>query len=485
MVLLKTYRKHILVAVLLAGVMVPFLMLAFFAFPSNDDFSYSVMMSSDVSELFTWGAVKAAVSWVIQSGNPLIAVINYLVPPMRYFGVVGLRILVFLCRAVFLFSGFVFVKWVLKGIFKRTQALSWMIAYLLYITGPIAFFYQAEIFAWGVCVTGYLLPLSCLHLGLAFWIRASQNSQKRLWVISGLFGIIGSMAPMNVAALVCGLYVTSFLLQIMNRKDYQWAAVITLAVIAVGIVPLSFPGTWARHAGSSVHQDLWATLTVEVTAFGASLKQIVCSPVALILCVSGFLAFKWASPSQKLPWPNLVILALVAVLGPMIAMFPHFFGYGSSYYPPRAQFVMDFTVVLGLLGLIVGICIFVKSRVGDVSITKRQAVALPIVFVLLFASIAGTYDWKGFLPLKVAHDVADGKLMRTHAYWTDALAKWEGSQGQDVKVILEDHYGYQMPYLVYPFIHYQPEHWTNQHMAEYYHMNSIAIQYYHDYVKGE
>ena len=118
-----------------------------------------------------------------------------------------------------------------------------------------AFRYNEEIFTWATCSLGYLLPINCMFLGLAFFVKAYATSKRRYWIFSAVLGVAGACGPTNISALVCGLYLAAFLLLLINRKNSGAAAVAVCVVIAAGILALRAPGLYARHVAESSQRN--------------------------------------------------------------------------------------------------------------------------------------------------------------------------------------------------------------------------------------
>ena len=482
--IIKGRYKYVIVIALLAGAILPFLLLSFFAFPSLDDYwmliYHRYLREENVS---VWRAIAEQLTSVYTSfGVAPNVFISFLFLPLLQFGIAGIRIINFCMNILFLFSTFVFIKWVLKGVFKDANSLHWLTAYFLYVICFISFCYQSEIFAWTNVTLCYLFPVSCLHLGLAFWIRASLFKNVRFWTLSAVFGVLGAMGTLHIAALVCGLYVASLLLLLINKKSTRSAVFIVFVVVAVGASILFTPGLYKRHDIMSSEYNWLVSLKFTVNCIWLIVKTFLYSPIAIVLCLFAILASKWFVFSKPIHWMNVALAFVLAVLSPVIVLFPYCFGYGvhGQFMTPRVRFVADMTIIICGLFVIFCATAFVKSRMPHSAVTKASMLPLIIVLALFCGNIAftchGLYDSggsKSFLPLMVVRDISSGQLAKTNTYWDGKIKEWGGSEGQDVVVDMEEQDANRLPYLMYPTVARDPDYFGNVEIADFYHLNSI------------
>ncbi len=486
---LSPKSKKVMAAVLMAAILLPFVILALFTFPRGDDF-FNAEHYHALTEKYQTDAVALLadlVGEIVRVGYAPISLLTFLFSPIVYAGVHAMRITVFCMNLLFLLSVFLFFKWVFKGLFHDADPWHWSIASFLFAVCFVVFRFHAEPFAWFTCSFGYLLPVNCLLLGLACFIKAHVLGKKRYWVFSAFLGVIGALGPVLITVLVCGLYFVSLLLLLINAKSRRGAVIVTLVVVAVGLATLLMPGHYTRHDSLTTEYDWWLHLQGSAVGVWQETITLLQSPIAIVLCLFAILATRWFSFSKPVSWMNVGLAVTVALLGPVLVAFPYYFGYSlgidAEYITGRYLFVLDVAILLGFIGAIWGIAAFFQSRREDVPTGKGNALALAVVLVLFCGSIATFYPVRNCLPLRMLDDFLDGDMQRSNAYWMEQLHRWEQSAGRDVLVVSESQMGYRVLYLMYPLVLEDPAHIENSTVARFFHLNSITAVPYQEYVK--
>lgn len=456
-------------------ILVPTLAASLHAMPSADDYANAVHIRDlrKTSSNSFKAAAKGFLEGYLEKGYSLIVFVHFLFSPLLYFGLTGVRIAILVINIGFAVSLFFFVRKIMVHVFGDRDMLHTLLLYGVLACCFLGMRFYGEIFFWMTCSFGYLLPISGLLLGIAFFPQACRTGKTRDWVLSALLGAVGAMGSTNVSAMTCGLYALALLLLWINRKPTLPAILTFGTVLFFGIVGLCAPGIYQRH---SLMKDPYPPLRLLGQSFlfvYGRIGWLLKTPFSFAAILAAILAARWFSFEKPVPKANLVLWLLVLLLAPTIVMFPMFFGYNlatNEYVSVRSYFVADFSITISFLGLAFCLVAFFKSRIRfrKAGHPWKSALALALLSAVFAAFTVMYYPPGNYTPVKLVNDVASGELARTDRYWRGFLKKCEEAGRRDVYVDVAGQWDHWLPYYVYPYVTEDRFNWVNVCLADFY-----------------
>lgn len=467
-------------------IVVPILAASLYAIPSADDYANAVHirdLARNSSHTFE-AVAKGLWEGYSQKGYPLITFFHFVFSPFWHFGLTGLRIAIFVINLSFVAALYFFVRNIMIYVFRDRNMLHILILYAMLAFCFLGMRFHPEPFLWMTGSFGYLLPVSGLLAGLAFFSCACRAGKRKDWVLSALFGALGAMGPTQISAMACGLYAMALVLLWINQKPARPAFLSFAVVLFFGIVGLCAPGIYVRHSYSGAH-SLYSPLRLLGESFlfvFAEARWLLTSPFSLVIALSAFLADRWFVFEKPIPKASLILTALMLLLAPGVVMFPFFYGYGiqatALIASSRQFFVAHLILMLSFLSFTLCLVAYCKSR--KPSLKERahgKSVPLAMALVLLSAFSLLSYPLQAYPPLKLTDDLLDGEISRTERYWRGVLEEWSRQSGQEVVVNLRSQQPYLLDYYSYPIVSWDREWWENTFIADYYGLTSIQGVY--------
>ncbi len=469
------------VVVLLALIAVPFVLLSFYAHPLADDFCEAVT----VRDLGPLGMMQLRyASWNGRYfGLAVISAVLDRVDLIQSFWAVGVVTLLALFVSIWVFVATVAKRWL-----SQHQALIAAVGLFgLYLAGMPR---PATAFYWFTGAVSNQMAIILILLLLAVVCRDYTRSGWATRFAALLGGAMLTLAaigtyetPMMILLylLVIGT-ATAFVIGHPNRR--LWALCLAVSLMGIAIV-LQSPGITVRSGYFPNRHQLWFSIDHSLTnsikwLSQSALSVTLLSATVLVLPALGAPARRlrrWAGRYTK--W--LLVFPVLCVALPVLSFFPAFWSMGSQP-PPRVLNAVYLFVLLGWFGSVVVLmaCFWPRealaatrrrhqslnpARYPIVSYPLLQAVKVVFVFALIGQGnfIQAVADLKSFAP---TYHAAMGQR-----YDRIVQAKARGERHVRVPALPS------LPKSLFiSDIRAEPGFWINQAVAQYFQVESIAIE---------
>jgi Family of unknown function (DUF6056) len=259
------YRKLPLdaaLALLLAAVIAPFVLLSFFNHPQNDDYVIA-------SQSLAWGHLQTFVFWYKAWTPRYFAIAGSVLSPLVFKSIVGYKLMAALTICLTLLSVYLFARQLTRGALNRRAAMLVALAvaavYLFKLPAApqsLYWFNASLCYQYG----GILLLMTA---ALAMHARRVESRRRSALLSVGAAVLLIAAAGTNELSLIFELEILGLVavMELWRRRAVSKQTFLLLAAwVAAAVAVFLSPGMWVRH-----HQfphNAWLSLraTIESTA---------------------------------------------------------------------------------------------------------------------------------------------------------------------------------------------------------------------------
>lgn len=369
---------------MLAVLIIPFMVLSFFTFPSADDFSISFL----AREAGFWNYQHLMYdTWTGRYAANFIEAINPLVWGWEW----GYRLIPIIMMIMMVFSIYILLRFLIKYNFTRMEILAGtLIIFTLYLN---IFPGISEGLYWMTGAIEYLFAniLMMLLIPAFEWIRVDglRFYQRLIFYLISVF----------LAFVICGLNEISILLLFefialrilwkysLTRRIDLTATGLLLIVVGAGLIEVSAPGNFDRMSEFSGNFNFFATLSGSIKSVTKLVGIFLQNPPFLILTLL-FIPYSVRKPIENTPLWHLSRLKPIWVL--FISIFvifslyiPPFLGMGIN--PPLRVHALIALVFLWLWGInIYSLMQYIRRKgIDKIALPSWASYFLVIVAVIL------------------------------------------------------------------------------------------------------
>jgi hypothetical protein len=257
--LVQKYWMPVCLALLL-----PFLLLGFFNFPSADDYSYAMMA-------LTKGFVGAQIEWYQAWSGRYISSALLSVSPMVYRSFLGYKFIGLVTFLLFMLSSYYFISALLKNLLNKKQVwAAYVLFSLVYLCEMPS---VSEGFHWFPGVVNYSLALMLFIAGVGYYLKSTNLSLAkgavadfdRHRVLDALvLSVLSFLLPgVNESLVVVWLFLIAVLFVGIGfyRRKLQWSLLVPVFFGLVGFyIVFRAPGNEIRGAAFPHKHDILFTL---------------------------------------------------------------------------------------------------------------------------------------------------------------------------------------------------------------------------------
>ncbi len=453
-------------------VVIVFMALGQFAYPSADDFCMAAGVRDEGFFIHLW---HHYFEWSGRySGNALYAAYPLIFGLFEGYALIAVFLIVLLYLSMVLFIASVF-RLAVKDKVIWLVALVFICAYLLGIRHTASSLYWMA----GALTYQSAHILLLLSLGVIVRLRncARQNSGCYRWFVVLAFLIVLGTGTNEISMIVLlagmGLVWLDAMLS-RDRKLVGWMLLLLLVVLCCCVVYFS-PGNTIRESTFPLRHDWLRSIRGSVDMGSWSLLVWTGNPVfittTLLAPFAATVLYQKSGRLFKITTLQLSILALITFLSPFVLQFPAWWAMGG-WPPPRSVDAIFFIFILSWMSLLVALTIRFMPVKWIVGVEGRLQFRASVVFFLVsivFVMSVGISAKLGTALQDLRHHVKP-----FNAYMTQRHAVIEQSRQQGVYAVTVPAPEIEMPKSIYfNDIRADWRDWRNACYARYFRLSAI------------
>lgn len=482
-------RVSVVLTVLYIAMLIPMYIIAYYNWPSADDYSMGIeayrawTQTHNIFAVIYEGLYMAGYDWLNWTG--FYTCTFFMSIPFNVFGsqwyFIGtlISLTVFHIALWFMLKS-IFVKW-----FKIDTYVSRIITVLIMFMCVQCLMAEGrmEMFYWYCSAGGYTLTyaLGFIYVGLLARVMSETKCKKSLLIITGIVAVLagGANYPTELALAIISVSVIALTFILPKWKEHKIILVPTALYLLGFLASVLAPGNSIRESGTTGFEPFQAILiSIYYTARYAMTEWTTWTIIVVLLMI---LPLWWKvvdSIDLEFKYPILVSIYGYGFVSATVTA--PLFGVGNIIAGRLCgQFYMQYIIVLTLvIGYWVGW--FKKgiySKKGDVidkghfsSIFTKYYLTLTAFLVI--ASLMSIKDDSHYYAFTSAiTDLANGSAAQ---YRMENLAREEILLDENITDAVLDAYSVEPKLLYYTDITTDVDDWTNNAMERYYGKNSIV-----------
>lgn len=456
-------------------IVIPILIVSFYAIPSADDFGNSVTIRKSLLQHSSYfGAALSEVIWYYKniSGYFFGAFLDFYISPLLRGGITALRWTVFFCNLFFYSSLYFLIDELLRFFYEIRDKRVSLLTYILMLFAFVNNEYNSEMITWYCALIGYVAVVACMFWGVIFFLKALQSNRKTYVILSSSLGFLVSGGSLNVTALNCGIYLLIAYVGGWVYRKKMTAIICFASALAGGIINVIAPGNYLRHSTDS-YPVLSALSLANYHEMQQLQKLLFGSPFIMLLCIFFILCLKSIHHPRAVNSGYLILFAGVIYLGIIAVNFPVCLGYIVSYFPERCVWVENCVIYFGSFSWVACLAEWLKSKYADLEIRKDTLVCIFISLVLYGCNFSATRDISDYPTIKMIQQLVSGKIADYTRFWENILEEIEHSKEDEVIIYRDEIWIHE--FVLWPDITSDKDHYTNQWVADYYGKNSVFM----------
>ena len=468
--------------IICAVLIIPVLCFAFYSIPAADDFANAVcqkQLAEEYGNLFTAAVAEMRNSYLTIGGYWSALFLNCYFQPYLRWGLMGLRTFNACALGFLFFSVFCLCRTFIRTNFKaeKTETLAFFAAAIYCINNN---YMNSELYTWYTVLAAYIIPLSIMMLGIAFFMKLREDGKPRWAVLACICGFIANGSSLNVAMLCCGMYFIIAYYYTKYDKPNRKKAIIAAAVSYIGaVINVIAPGNFARRGSFVTDYGVVSALKDSAIRVASRLFHLVARTpfFALLILFFIFLAPKFSPKNRtKISFSHPFAIAVLCYAGATLVTFTVLFGYsGDSYFPDRCIFILDLAIYIlsGLFLLyLAGYCEQKKLLPKFTDQGKLITLCVCILFGLLQLNIQGPIN---ITTPNMVISMMNGSAREYAELHEGIIDEIAASPSKDVTVT-RDH-RLASPLIMEPYIDSDAAWWVNKRVSQYFGKNSVRLIY--------
>lgn len=474
-------KKVLFYCLLFAGLfflVIPYLLVAFYANPSGDDFSNIAYTIKQNQSTWFMNAIKQSINGYMRwqgtySGNFFCAFLSGI---YHFFGIKWLHVEFAINICVFLFAIHLFYEELLKWrIPHRSSILLLSVAFLVVtIFGCLYNCNVSEVFYWHTGLTVYTIPLSLsiISIGLAL----SNSGKKRITILSAVMAFISAGGALDIAAFINVGMLLLLLYSFFYCHEYRKQLFLFVVSFFGAVINVVAPGNYNRHGQISSEYPVLDSIKYSFLGTANRNINLIFGVAFPFLILSIIILYKYIA-EINIKIINPIILAAFFGIGEAIIDFPVHLGYSDNHMPTRCEFVSRIAMVLFMELWLINSSRWIMSKLRG-TFSFSNANVLLIIVVVYTACIPFISDDVSdmFYPFKMYDDLCNGELEKYESANNLILSALENADNEDI--VLDIYEWADIDYLRDMRLSSDPDYWVNHETTSYYtNVKSISVNY--------
>ena len=471
----KRIKEVLVVLLIYALILFPFLITIVLSVPVSDDFS----MAGQIGDHILIDSIKrTAFFYMHWGGDSVLFFFQFLLNPLcyaQYNGTghaVGIELCIFLILFIFLLhisigKIILFFAGVEKRRTKTVLSVLFVFAFLNSGLYPeIYYWYVGNSYVWGVIMA--LLCLLCI-------IRYFESPNRGRFIMLCLMGFVACF-PYQLAVWLGFIYLLAVFRSGRYNKIFSYIPLVFMVI--GGCISVLAPGNFSRQGATDATISLSGSLLYAVQAEIKLLTDVHTTPVFIVLLIVALIVGYRYGEEYKYNIPAMIAMEFISEFG---VIFPITLGYSSDNLPNRAFFYSRFVLYLWafLNAMIIGR--FIKKHFTVPYIPKGIPV---LACLLLFVIYEVQYIPEGHiriyeLPIVRTALNIESSLNVSRKY-RDIYRTISESDEKDVVVYMNMSSKDSDNVLYGPRLEQDPNFWVNGTVARYYNKDSVSVIIYEE-----
>lgn len=451
------------------------LIATFYSVNQSDDYSHAMEIGRFHEGFFSYLATSVRYMVMMYkgwAGNYFSMFLQGWLSPLNNGGSIQLKLVMFANFVIF-FVVFIwlihrFLSTVFEG--KRIYSLV-VISMVTFALMNYRCFY--EVWYWFSGAVSYSFPLSVMFLSFILAISSLnaegvvRDKKKTIYVFSIICAFLGAGGSLTLAGAGCYIALLLCIYYRLSIGKFSRAANMLFASFLVGsIINVVAPGNYVRAENTNL--SLLASVKNTIASSYGEYRWVFHEtnfPVLMIIAVIvGMSLFTAIAVNEK----AYTIVSVLALLTPVVSVFPVVMGYGMGFLANRTQFVIDQMIYFSLTnaGLILG------RKLAVVFNADRKHTYITLITAIFVLLCLGTYSVRSLESLRTLVYDKNGTFRDYNRQCVQLEEYFATCIGRDVVMKEED-----VPQGPDNFSCFYLENgWVNDGIAKYYGMNSLTLE---------
>lgn len=463
----------------------PSTIVTLYTYPVQDDFYNTVNVLEVMQQGHTaFGAAlyKAITGYTTYSGYYFSLFLTYFTDGIVKCNLWGIRVIQFVMVVCFYIVVCIFIKCIAKEImhFEQKVQLPICALFIMCLT-CLNYFSENEDFYWFCASVIYLIPLTCILLGVILMICAINREDWKLLILVCMLGFLSGGAVLNIAAFGCILFVMTTYWGIVVKKKVKMSLLGCFPMILGGILNVVAPGNYMRKGtpitGEEIYETAIGTLKYTFERFEMYFKEFPLFPAILLILFIILLKCECKNYQYKFWVP--ILFSIVMVLSVAIIIFPVALGYSMEVYAimERSNFISDLAIFTFFFFILFYFRGWLAVKLPKVKFSyNRRYVAGILIVVILFIGLLKC-NIREIAAVRITRELRNGRI-REYSEWNVSVIQ-AMEQGNDEIVEIETLNPEDKTCLINPKLYYgkydPDKEFANRSMAKFYGKKAIYI----------
>lgn len=480
----KTHNQNFIIDWILIGeilsisfIIIPILVLSFYAIPGGDDFANTNKIRTSMAEGYSH--LEASLHMTAHyyknvSGYFFSMFLNFFISPLLRGGISALRITVFAINLFFYMSLYVFVINILKLFFEIDKLKIKLLLYFLVLFAITNNYNNSETWEWYCVSIAYVFVTGCMFWGIVFFLKAIKSGKKVYIIGAAVTGFLVSGGCLNLTAMNCGIYLLIGIWAVYTNNKKGIAIVCFSSALLGGVINLISPGNYIRHELVTNEYPIGGALKAAAFLTWSRFQYLFFyTPFIILLVVFFIIAYKFFSYQYDLRGHWLVIALGIIFLGVTVVNFPVCLGYNTGTLPDRCIWVEDCTIYVGIFGWVACFAGWIKRKFGNMEMQKEILICITFSCMLFLCSLGRVHNLDNYPTIKMVKQLTNGEISECVKFWTDVFEEIETSPDKEIAILREE-----IPeneFIFPPHLRDDKTWWVNTAMALYYDKDWVYI----------
>ncbi len=451
------------------------LIATFYSVNQSDDYSHAMEIGRFHEGFFAYLATSVRYMVMMYkgwAGNYFSMFLQGWLSPLNNGGSIQLKLVMFANFVIFVA---VFI-WLIHRFLSTVFEVKWrysiaVIAMLTFSLMNYRCFY--EIWYWFSGAVSYSFPLSAMFLSFILAISslnaegAVKDKKRTAYVFSLVCAFLGAGGSLTLAG--AGCYIALLLcvyFKLSTGKLSRAASLLFVSFLTGSIINVIAPGNYVRAENTNL--SLLASVKNTIASSYGEYRWVFHEtnfPILLILAIiMGISIFTAISVNEK----AYTIVSALALLTPVVSVFPVVMGYGMGFLANRTQFVIDQMIYFSLMNA----ALVLGRKLAEIIGLDRKQTYITLITAILVLLCLGTYSVRSLESLRTLVYDMNGTFRNYNRQCAQLEEYFASCTGCDVVMKEED-----VPKGPDNFsCFYLENSWVNEGIAEYYGMSSLTVE---------
>ncbi len=456
---------------------VPFILVAFYAGPSADDFSNLHHTLSSEGNTFFGKAIYASVDTYMKwQGTYFGNAFTFIGGAIYHYGGLAALRCEYIINILFFFTSCTYFFWRLVGMVftaSRQRIRITLLIATIFNLMILHGFDVSEVFYWHTGLGMYTIPLSCALLSIGIALKHSISIIDMVVAIT--LAVAASGGALDISAFVTGSLCLIVAYRICTTKKMHQTAYVFIAALIGSLINVIAPGNYVRHAVISDEFPVLGSFKYGVVnTFEAQWEYVGNGTIIIVFCLCICL-YNMLKEQERIKYINPFLLMLILFWGSVIIDFPVYLGYSLATFPLRVLFVRRVTMVIFFIVWALNLTGWISKRLGEELAYKKEFIAVVIGLVVVsFALIFPQNVWTTVNPFKMWHDLCINESLTAYKDTNDYILN-ELKAGNNTDVVISVDAYDTLGYLKSIGLTGDPNYWVNTEVAAYFQNKSVVF----------